>query len=161
GSLRALTLPTCARPRQFSRSRHEPSRALHLRSRRPLPPRPRQALPAHGQARAGTEAPHHRDSDVPRDGYAVLPGAGGGGDRNVTEKLIDGLTKSHRFLRQGNGQLPRWQCPADEDIPLATTQRPFSSTAVLLSSRPHASDLAQRVRPARADPTMSSARVRP
>ena len=49
-------------------------------ARRPLPPRPRQALPAHGQARAGAGAPHHRDDDVPRDGHAVLAGAGGGGD---------------------------------------------------------------------------------
>jgi hypothetical protein len=32
----------------------------------------RQAPPAHGEARAGPPAPHHRDDDVPRDGYAVL-----------------------------------------------------------------------------------------
>ena len=37
------------------------------------------ALPAHGQARAGARAPHDRDDDVPRDGHAVLAGAGGGG----------------------------------------------------------------------------------
>ncbi len=53
--------------------------ARHAPARRPLPPRPRQALPAHGQARAGPRAPHHRDDDVPRDGHAVLAGAGGGG----------------------------------------------------------------------------------
>jgi DNA-binding SARP family transcriptional activator len=34
-------------------------------------------LPPHGQARAGSGAPHHRDDDVPRDGHAVLAGAGG------------------------------------------------------------------------------------
>ena len=34
---------------------------------------------AHGQARAGAGAPHHGDDDVPRDGHAVLAGAGGGG----------------------------------------------------------------------------------
>ena len=33
-----------------------------------------------GKRRAGPRAPHHRDDDVPRDGYAVLSGAGGGGD---------------------------------------------------------------------------------
>jgi hypothetical protein len=37
-------------------------------------------LSAHGQARAGARAPHHRHDDVPRDGHAVLAGAGGGGD---------------------------------------------------------------------------------
>ena len=44
---------------------------------------PRQALPAHGPARAGARAPHHRDDDVPRDGHAVLAGAGGSGDEGV------------------------------------------------------------------------------
>ena len=39
-----------------------------------------EALPAHGQARAGAGAPQHRDDDVPRDGHAVLAGSGGGGD---------------------------------------------------------------------------------
>ena len=45
--------------------------------RRPLPPRPRQALPAHRSARPGARAPRHRDDDVPRHGHAVLAGAGG------------------------------------------------------------------------------------
>ena len=44
----------------------------------PLPPRPRQALPAHEQTRAGPGTPHHSDGDVPRDGHAVLAGEGGG-----------------------------------------------------------------------------------
>ena len=57
--------------------------AGHAPARRPLPPRPRQALPAHGQAPAGAGAPRHRDDDVPRDGHAVLAGAGGGGDEGV------------------------------------------------------------------------------
>ena len=30
-----------------------------------------------------------RDDDVPRDGHAVLAGAGGGGDGCMTDKLID------------------------------------------------------------------------
>ncbi len=36
--------------------------------------------PASGKRPA---APHHRDDDVPRDGHAVLAGAGGGGDRSA------------------------------------------------------------------------------
>jgi tetratricopeptide (TPR) repeat protein len=60
--------------------------------RRPLPPRPRQTVPTHGQARAGSGAPHHRHDDVPRDGHAVLAGAGGGGDesREIDEPLAQG-----------------------------------------------------------------------
>ena len=58
-------------------------RTRHAPPRRPLPPRPRQALPAHGQARAGAGAPHHRDDDVPRDGHDVLAGEGGGGDEGL------------------------------------------------------------------------------
>ena len=60
-------LPRGAGPRRAAR---------HAASRGPLPPRPRQALPAHRQAGAGPRAPHHRDDDVPRDGHAVLAGAG-------------------------------------------------------------------------------------
>ncbi len=52
--------------------------ARNAPTRRPLPPRPRQALPARGQARAGPRAPDRRDDDVPRDGHAILAGAGGG-----------------------------------------------------------------------------------
>ena len=52
-------------------------------ARRPLPPRPQQALPPHGQARAGPRALHHCDDDVPRDGHAVLSGARGGRDEGV------------------------------------------------------------------------------
>jgi len=44
-----------------------------------MPPRPRQALPAHGPARAGAGAPRHRDDYVPWDGHDVLAGEGGGG----------------------------------------------------------------------------------
>jgi len=44
-----------------------------------LSPRPRQALPAYGQTAGGSGAPHHRDEVVPRDGDAVLAGAGGDG----------------------------------------------------------------------------------
>src|SRR5262249_52438909 len=61
---------------------------------RPLPPRPPPALPAHRQAAGGARASHHRDDDVPRDGHAVLPGAGGSGDegtnviRSVTRRAF-------------------------------------------------------------------------
>src|SRR5215475_11783857 len=44
-----------------------------------MPSWPWQALPAHGQAGGSAGAPHHRDDDVPRDGHAVLSGAGGSG----------------------------------------------------------------------------------
>ena len=50
---------------------------------RPLPPRSRQALPAHRQAGAGSRPLHHRDDDVPRDGHALLAGAGGVADEGV------------------------------------------------------------------------------
>src|SRR5678815_4912321 len=68
-----------ARP-SATRRRRSPSRAACARSPRTLPPRPRHALSAHGQARAGPGAPDHRDDDVPRDGHDVLAGEGGGGD---------------------------------------------------------------------------------
>jgi len=57
--------------------------ARHAAPRRPLPPRPRQALPPYGQARADPRAPDGRDGDVPRDGHALLARAGGGGDEGV------------------------------------------------------------------------------
>ena len=41
---------------------------------RPLPPRPRQALPADRQSRASPEAPDGRGGDVRRDGHDVLVG---------------------------------------------------------------------------------------
>jgi class 3 adenylate cyclase len=55
----------------------------HAPPRRPLPSRPRQALPAHGQARAGAGAPRHRDDDVSRDGDDVPAGDSGGGAERV------------------------------------------------------------------------------
>src|SRR5437899_6973792 len=71
----------------------------HAPPRRPLPPRPRQALPAHGQAGAGAGAPHHCDDDVPRDGHAVLAGAGGGGNEGTrvtsnSPRVARSLTKA-------------------------------------------------------------------
>ena len=36
-----------------------------------------------GERREGPRAPHHRDDDVPRDGHALLAGAGGGGGQGV------------------------------------------------------------------------------
>src|SRR5499425_2199049 len=59
---------------------HRMQGARHAPPRRSLPPRPRQALPPHGQARAGSRTYHHRDEDVPRDGDDVLAGAGRGRD---------------------------------------------------------------------------------
>jgi tetratricopeptide (TPR) repeat protein len=56
--------------------------------RRPLPPRPRQAVPAHGRPPAGPGAPHHRRDDVSRDGHAVLAGAGGGSDGRSLEVTV-------------------------------------------------------------------------
>jgi hypothetical protein len=66
----------------------------HAPPRRPLPPRPRQARPAHGPTGAGPRAPHYRHGDVSRDGHAVLAGAGGGGDGSVTATLVGGRTKT-------------------------------------------------------------------
>src|SRR5207245_8651159 len=60
----------------------------HAPPRRPLPPWPRQALSAHRQARAGARAPQHRDDDVPRDGHAVLAGAGG--DAGELNRSVEG-----------------------------------------------------------------------
>ena len=57
--------------------------------RRPLPPRPRQALPAHGQAAGGAGAPRDGDDDVPRHGHDVLAGAGGGGDASAAVVVAD------------------------------------------------------------------------
>src|SRR6185369_13969922 len=70
---------------------------------RPLPPRPRQALPAHGQAGGGAGAPHDRDDDVPRYGHGILAGAGGGGDEGVDMSIaaliaILGLQSLARFF---------------------------------------------------------------
>jgi len=65
------------------RRAHSRRAARHAPARRPLPPRPRQAVRPHRQAARGPRAPHHRDDDVPRDGHAVLAGAGGGGDRSA------------------------------------------------------------------------------
>ena len=56
---------------------------------RPLQTRPRQALAAHGPARAGAGASHHRNDDVPRDGDDVLAGAGrgrGGGGTGLSSQ---------------------------------------------------------------------------
>src|SRR5256712_5271705 len=53
--------------------------AWYETTRRTLPLRPGQALPASRQARAGPGAPCHRDNCIPRDGHAVLAGEGGDG----------------------------------------------------------------------------------
>src|SRR5213080_1885415 len=53
--------------------------AWYETTRRTLPLRIGQALPASRQARAGPGAPCHRDKRIPRDGHAVLAGEGGDG----------------------------------------------------------------------------------
>src|SRR2546422_337775 len=53
--------------------------AWYEATRRTLPLRPGQALPARWQARAGPGAPCHRDNRIPRDGHAALAGEGGDG----------------------------------------------------------------------------------
>ena len=50
---------------------------------RPLPPRPRDALPAHRQARAGPRARDHCHDHVPRDGHALLAREGRDGAESV------------------------------------------------------------------------------
>jgi len=59
------------------------SPVLGCTSRRPLPPRPRQAVPAHEQARASPGARDQSHDDVPRDGHGVLAGEGRGGDEGT------------------------------------------------------------------------------
>jgi hypothetical protein len=51
----------------------------HAPAGHPLPPRSRQAPQPYGPAPASRGAPCLRHSDVPRDGHAVVGGAGGGG----------------------------------------------------------------------------------
>ncbi|PYN92589.1 MAG: hypothetical protein DMD89_27170 [Candidatus Rokuibacteriota bacterium] len=71
----------------------------HAPARRPLPPRPRPALPAHGQATGGGGAPRHRDGDVPRDGHAVLAGGGGSRDTGIRVSRESGSCRLG-FVRQ-------------------------------------------------------------
>jgi hypothetical protein len=99
-------------PKALSRSPTFPPRSeqgllfpsVRVKGRTGLPLRPRQALPAHGQAAGGAGAPCHRDDDVLRDGHALLAGAGRGG--NVWTGLMamgaDSATKCH-------DQNPRFQ----------------------------------------------------
>src|SRR6266436_8029491 len=65
----------------------------------PLPPRPREALSPHRQARSGLPAPHHRDGDVPRDGREVLARAGGGGAASAAVVVADFMDESIPLLR--------------------------------------------------------------
>ena len=68
-----------------SRARY---RTGHAPARRPLSLRPRQALSTDEQPRGSTRTPHDRHHDVPRDGHAILAGAGAGGNERA------GLTRS-------------------------------------------------------------------
>src|SRR5262249_23741272 len=81
--------------------------------RRPLPPRPRQALPAHGPARAGAGTPHHRDDDVPRDGDDVLAGegAGTGAVNRSVEGSRDMTVPRHGPKRASRRPIGREQAP--------------------------------------------------
>ena len=51
--------------------------------RRRLPPRPRQALSARGQAAGVAGTPDSRGKDVPRDGYELLAGAMKGREQQI------------------------------------------------------------------------------
>jgi hypothetical protein len=76
--------PAALRTRAATAARPSPSPTCSACAPgRPLPPRSQQALPADGPARASPGASHHRHGDVPRDGHAVLAGAGRGGDEGV------------------------------------------------------------------------------
>src|SRR5215831_3643553 len=53
------------------------------------------ALPAHGPARGGAGASHHRDDDAPRDGDDILAGEGRG---RVTSPVLNvGLFEPRSF----------------------------------------------------------------
>src|SRR5262249_11240573 len=84
GSQKASTPQISAPRRRCSTSCLQRRNEIMSPPRRQLPPRPRQALSAHRQTRAGPGAPHDRNDDVPRDGDDVLAGEGtgrGGGAR--------------------------------------------------------------------------------
>jgi tetratricopeptide (TPR) repeat protein len=68
----------------------------HAPPHRPLPSRARQALPAHGQWRPSPRTPRHRDDDVPRNGHAVLAGAGRGGPGHLGG--VYGVRSANRSL---------------------------------------------------------------
>ena len=68
-------------PRRVVRAQFRVAFPSTKRSRRAAGPR--QALPANRQVRAGQGTPHHLDNDVPRDGHAVMAGAGRDGDGSV------------------------------------------------------------------------------
>ncbi len=54
-----------------------------------------------GKRRAGPRAPHHRDDDVPRDGHALLAGAGGGGHGSTSVRNCRGvMTRSGSRARR-------------------------------------------------------------
>ena len=67
-----------ARRRHVSAGVRARDRSRHAPARRPLSLRPRQPLPTNEQARSSTRALHNRYRDVPRNGHAILAGAGGG-----------------------------------------------------------------------------------
>src|SRR5215471_17205334 len=75
------------------------------------------ALPAHGPARAGAGAPHHRNDDVPRDGDDVLAGEDGGGDKGADLKLLKRLlahdddSRDAHVLNRGPGARPKPERP--------------------------------------------------
>jgi hypothetical protein len=99
--------PAALRTRAATAARPSPSPTCSACAPgRPLPPRSQHALPADGPARASSGAPHGRHDDVPRDAFAVLRGAGGGGDAGarVSPRSADGTPS---FLGTGT----KWLLP--------------------------------------------------
>src|SRR6266446_6429132 len=91
----------------------------------PLPPRPRQALPAHRQTAAGGGVPRHRDRDVPRDGHALLAHAGRG--RNEERGMKAGrygpfpytpINRRPKISWPNGARVALWVIPNVETFPL-------------------------------------------
>ena len=56
---------------------------------------------ARASARPSARAPHHRDDDVPRDGHAVLVGAGRGGDEGIGMSIVRSCCHPRPFQPRG------------------------------------------------------------
>src|SRR2546427_10838205 len=85
--------------------------AWYETTRRTLPLRIGQALPASRQARAGPGAPCHRDKRIPRDGHAVLAGEGGdGAEGAVLGVMNDGRSavRAAGDVSSGDGKGGGW-----------------------------------------------------
>src|SRR2546430_16390599 len=80
--------------------------AWYETTRRTLPLRIGQALPASRQARAGTGAPCHRDNCIPRDGHAVLAGEDGDG----VEGAVLGVMNTGRLAMRASDDVSLAGC---------------------------------------------------